>query len=351
MARMMSGGGGASALRGVGRRLAASGLTLAAMLLPACVHAQPAAAPAADPGPIAVFGNITTFEIAPVFVAAESYYPGPASVSMGSVTNLVGAASVPGYGSEGVADVATNAETQALRYSLRNPDMRIVMTVTEGLYRIVARRSAGINRLADLKGKRIATISVTSAGFFTQKMLNSVGLSSDDVTMVGMPLPEMPKALAERRVDAVAIWEPEVERAAQAIGDDMIEFSGKGVYRELFNLNSTAANLADPVKRRKIVTFVRAIIDAAAEVRRDPARAQQLVAQKSLYPLDLVRQSWSHHSFIADWTGDLLDVMVEEEAWLAKQDKRPARTRAQLATLIDTSVLAEAKAIAPLPRR
>ncbi|WP_041391680.1 ABC transporter substrate-binding protein [Sphingobium sp. SYK-6] len=329
-------------------RLAMAGAVLA-MLTSGCAHAQSRAD--AGPGPIAVYGNTTTFEIAPVFVAAESYYPGVATVKMGSVTNLVGEASVPGYGSEGVADVATNAETQALRYSLRNPDMRIIMTVTEGLYRIVAKRSSGINKLADLKGKKIATISVTSSGYFTQKMLKTVGLTSDDVTMVGMRLPDMPKALADGTVDAVAIWEPEVERAAQAIGSDVIEFSGKGVYRELFNLNTIAPNLADPEKRRKIVTFVRAIIDAAAEVREKPARAQELVSEHSKYPLDLVKQSWSHHAFIADWTGDLLDVMEEEEAWLARQDKRTPRTRAQLATLIDTSVLEEAMAMKPLPRR
>src|SRR5690606_25275396 len=138
------------------------------------------------------------------------------TLGRGSVANLVGEPGATPDDTHEPADVATNAETQALRYSLRNPNMRIVMTVTEGLYRIVARKSAGIDSLEDLKGKRIATISVPSSGFFTQKMLKSVGLSSDDVTMVGMKLPDMPKALADGKVDAVAIWEPEVERAAQA---------------------------------------------------------------------------------------------------------------------------------------
>lgn len=335
----------------IGRHLAVAGLCLAALSSAACAQSRAKPAALADPEPIAVFGNITTFEIAPVLLAAEAYYPGTASVKMGSVANLVGEAGASGYSSDGLADVATNAETQALRYSLRHPDMRIVMTVTEGLYRIVARRSSGIASLADLKGKRIATIPPTSSGFFTQKMLASVGLSSDDVTMVAMPLGDMPRALAERRVDAVSIWEPEVERAAQAIGSDAIEFSGKGVYRELFNLNTMAASLADPVKRAKIVAFVRAIVDASAQVRTNPARAQALVVQHSKYPADLVAQSWLHHAFIAGWTGDLLDVMVEEEQWLALQDKRTARTRADLAKIIDTSVLADALALPPAPKR
>ncbi|MCW2388965.1 NitT/TauT family transport system substrate-binding protein [Sphingobium sp. B11D3B] len=339
-----------------GRGVLLAGLSILVASTSACTQADTpvasaASATVAQAGPIRAFGNLTVFEFAPLFIAAESYYPAPVTVGRGSVANLVGEPGATPDDSSAPADIATNAETQALRYSLRNPDMRIVMTVTEGLYRIVARKSAGINSLADLKGKRIATISVTSSGFFTQKMLKTVGLSSDDVTMVGMKLPDMPQALADRKVDAVAIWEPEVERAAQAIGDDAIEFSGKGVYRELFNLNTTAGALANPQMRRNIVVMVRAIIDATQEVRRDPTRAQELVAQNSGYPLELVKRSWSHHNWLADWTGDLLDVLEEEEAWLAKQDKRTPRTRAQLATLIDTSVLEEAKALPPLPKR
>lgn len=316
-------------------------LAMASLSTAAC--AQSADAKADGPGPIAIHGNITVFEIAPVLLAADKYYPGQASVKMGGIANLVGEQGVPGFGSDGVADAATHAETQALRYSVRHPDVRIIMTITEGLYRIVARKSAGIAKLSDLKGKRIATIAGTSAGFFVQKMMKGVGLSTADVTMVAVnPLTDMPKALAEGKVDAVAIWEPEVEKAAQAIGPDAIEFSGKGIYRELFNLNSTAGNLADPVKRRKIVAFVQAVIKASADLKKDPSRAQQLMAQSSKYPLDVVQHSWSHHAYIAAFTDDLLDVLVEEEAWLAAMDKRPARTRAQLAPLIDMSVYKEA---------
>src|SRR5690606_10704625 len=102
----------------------------------------------ADEELLAVYGNKQTFEIAPVLLASEEYYSGPSAVRMGSIANLVGDPPVRGFGEEGEADLATNAETQALRYSVRHPNLRIVMTVTEGLYRVVARRSAGIESVA-----------------------------------------------------------------------------------------------------------------------------------------------------------------------------------------------------------
>jgi NitT/TauT family transport system substrate-binding protein len=41
---------------------------------------------------------------------------------------------------------------------------------------------------------------------------------------------------------------------------------------------------------------------------------------------------------------DMLEVLVEEEPWVAKQQNREPRSREVLATLIDRSVVAEALA-------
>lgn len=310
------------------------GLVLLALLGASASHGQD------RPAPIAVYGNRTTFELAPVLLAAER---SGTTVKMGGVNNLTGDPGAPGYSSDGLADVATNAETQALRASVKNPNIRIVMTVTEGLYRMVARKSAGINGIGDLKGKRIATIPPTSSGYFVSLLLGKAGLSYADITPVAVaPLSDMAKQLKEGKVDAVSIWEPEVENAALALGPDAIEFSGKGIYRELFNLNTTAEALADPKRRARIVAFVREIVKAAADLRKDPKHAKELVVQASGYSAEVVERSWKHHGYIAGMPADMLDVLVAEEKWLAAQDKRPARGRAELAKLIDVTVLAEA---------
>jgi NitT/TauT family transport system substrate-binding protein len=318
---------------------------LGALLLGGCAAgAQPDAQ--AGLGPIAVYGNKQTFEIAPVLLAAEEYYPGEAAVRMGSIANLVDAPPVKGFGEEGEADLATNAETQALRYSVEHPNLRILMTVTEGLYRVVARRSAGIDSIADLRGKRIATIPQTSSGYFFKLMLEREGLTYEDVEAVPIvPLAGMTEALAKGEVDAVVIWEPESENAAQVLGEDLIEFSGEGVYRELFNLNSTAEKLEDPASREKIVRFIRAILDASEEVRENPARAQALVAAAGEFDPQDVNDSWKHHNWLAAVPDDLLDVMVVQEQWLAEQANRAPRSREQLATLIDTTAYEEAVAL------
>lgn len=299
-----------------------------------------------EAGPIAIFGNKQTFEIAPVLLAAEQYYPSEATVRMGSIANLVGEPPVPGFGEEGEADLATNAETQALRYSVEHPNLRILMTVTEGLYRVVARRSAGIESVSDLKGKRIATIAQTSAGYFLRKMLEQEGIAFEEIEDVSIiPLSGMTEALQDGEVDAVVIWEPESENAAQVLGDDIIEFSGENVYRELFNLNSTEEKLADPVTRASIVRFIRAIIDASEEIRSNSERAKSLVVTAGEFDPQDVEDSWVHHAWIAAVPGDMLDVLFEQEQWLAARDSRAPRSREEIAALIDTSVYEEALAL------
>src|SRR5688572_4232888 len=187
----------------------------------------------AEDTPLQVYGNLQTIELAPVLYAADEFNIDAVEVKMGGIPNLVGEAGAQGFASPGMADVATNAETQLLRFSVRHPDLRIIFNVTEGLYRIVARRSAGINSIADLKGKRVATIEQTSAGYFLHRMLATEGLTFDDITAVSMvPLSDMTKALANREVDAVAIWEPEGVNSERVLGDDAIVFEGDGVYAE-----------------------------------------------------------------------------------------------------------------------
>ncbi|MBB5987517.1 ABC transporter substrate-binding protein [Sphingobium lignivorans] len=313
-----------------------------ASVLAILLAASGAAASQAEEGrdPLRISGMLQTIELAPVHVAADRIYPGGAAVRNGGIPILF----LPPE--EKPSHVATHAETQALRNSLSRPDLRIILTVARGHYRIVARRSSGIETLADLRGKRIATMGPTSAGFYLHNVLASAGLSEADVRIVNVPRPqEISRSIIAKEADALVIWEPEMQRAVDALGDDAILFQPDVGYDELFNLNTTAGNLADPHRRAQIVRFVAALMRTSREAKADPTLAIQMVADKTGYPVDLIRKAWPHHSFPAALAPDLLDVLVREEAWLARQEGRPARDRDALARLIDPSVARDARAL------
>jgi len=277
--------------------------------------------------------NLTTIETLPIYLAAD----GPS----GDAIELAGGA-IPSL-TAGKADAATNAETQAILRSTADPEIRIILTVAEYSYHIVARRSSGIRSASDLRGKKIATSLNSSAHFYIVKTLRAAGLAESDVTVVGIPPPDMPGALARGDVDAVSIWEPAAETSAQALGPDAIILQGPS-YRERFNLNTTAAVAADPAKRAALVALLRSIIRTSQEIREHAERAQPLIAAKLNVPTQIVSTTWNLFHFPASVPEDLLETMVEQELWLAEKQKRAPRPRAAIAALIDASLWQEANA-------
>jgi NitT/TauT family transport system substrate-binding protein len=297
--------------------------------------------------PLKVVGYFKVIEMAPMHIAAESMPEGSIELYGGAIPSLWPGVvdAVAPSATKDTADVpnlAGNAETQALRQSVAHPDLRILMTITEGMYRMIARKSSGVRSPADLRGKRIATVPSSSAAFYVHQMLARVGLTEDDVTILMGKAPDAANMLLDDRADVLAVWEPGPEGVRQLLGDESVELNEFGVYRELYNLNTTTATLADPVKRAQTVAFVRALMRACHEATYNPARAQGLTAASTGYALPLVRAAWPHHRFSCYLPTDLLDVLTQEEQWLAKQDGREPRGRDELARLIDPSILAEA---------
>jgi sulfonate transport system substrate-binding protein len=308
---------------------------------------------ASDPhsaGTLRIYGNLSLLELAPVLLAADQIYPGKALLTHGSVMALWGQASdLASLRSVGQADMALNSETQASRGSYSHPDLRFVFTVAECPYRIVARRSAGIGRLTDLRGKRVGTQIESSAEFFLDAMLRTAGLTAANVTRVPFmahtdaPVSQLPEALRKGHIDAVALWEPQVQRAQDAVGNDAIEFYDPAVYTEKFNLCTTQAHLDDPSMRRPIVAFVRALIVASRRLKVEPEIGWRLVAKAAALDLETVRGAWPHLSYPGTLATDLLDVLMRQEPWIAKTQNRSPRPLEALACLIDDSVVREAR--------
>jgi len=287
-----------------------------------------------DPFTVAV--NMTTIETAPIFVAAEGPAKAGFRITSGGVRNVV----------DGSAHAGTNAETQMLLVAAANPKVRVLLTVAEGLYRVIARKSAGINTLADLRGKKIITPPNTSAHYHLLKMLGKAGLQEGDITRVTVGTNDMVAALTRREADAISMWEPHGQNALEALGSDATVFQDNKAYRELFSLYTTTDVLNDPKRRRELVEFVRAVIVANDAVRQRSGDVIPLVARMIKQTEQTVSRSWAYQAFPVAMPADMLDVLIDEEPWIAKGQQRAPLSRERLAALIDTSVVTEARRLA-----
>jgi ABC-type nitrate/sulfonate/bicarbonate transport system substrate-binding protein len=281
---------------------------------------------------------LNTIEYTPESIASEDFFNGTATIINGGVANI------------SIVDLAGNAETQALRQFARSNDLRIIYTVCEAYYRIVGSKKQGINVPADLKGKRIGTLVGTSSQYFVTKFMQSIGLGDGDYTMVRGTTCErtpcgadtFPAMLQSGQIDAVGVWEPTIEIAARMLGDDAIIFQNTSVYREIYNLHTTAGKLQDPTIRRDIIDFIRALNNASKLFETDPDAVIPRVSKLVNIDQSILKAVWPVHKFRGTLAPDLIDVLEEEEKFIAKVDGRQAASRANLEALIDLSVLEEA---------
>ena len=279
--------------------------------------------------------NATTIESAPIFLAERT-----PNVKIVPVPN--GRAAMAQL-LEGSVDAATGSETQALLNSTTQPEMRIIMTLSEASYRIIGRKSAGIRRVGDLRGKKVAATVNTSSQYFLREMLRTEGLRESDVQFVSLEGPAMPAALKRGDVDAVAIWEPHAQNSVEALGSDAVDLRNPSVYRERFNLNTTARVLRDPSKRKELVGFLKEVLRASDRIRGQRRQSIVFLAPSINTSEQTIGRVWNQFRFPANLPDDLPRVLVGVETYVAAVQNRPPRTPAILRSLIDTGPLNEAR--------
>ncbi|KAK3985982.1 hypothetical protein QBC44DRAFT_249158 [Cladorrhinum sp. PSN332] len=286
---------------------------------------------------------LNVIEYAPLLVTNQDYFNSSATIVNGGVANIVKDTSI---------DLAANAETQALRQYRNNPSLRIIWNIAQVPYRIVANKKSKISTLADLKGKKIGTVQGTSAGYFVEHYLLTVaGLKPGDYRIVSGSVchaspcgsSTFPAMLTKGTVDAVGFWEPTIELGIQALGEqNAVVFQNRTAYREIYNLHSTAEKLRDPKKRKEIVQFLRQLIKAQKIFDEDPSKVYSRVSKAVNVGVPLLQKVWPVHDWKGGIPSDLLDVLEDEDKYVAKVDNRAATSREKLKSLIDPTVLEEA---------
>lgn len=119
---------------------------------------------------------------------------------------------------------------------------------------IVSRDAAG---LADLKGKRIGYVPVSTAHTTLMRALGAIKLSPADVKLHAYSIDELPGALARHEIDAFAGWEPAVSVALTANPRHHVVFRGQSV--DYFVVSRLFAQAHPDATLAIIAAYVRAI--------------------------------------------------------------------------------------------
>jgi taurine transport system substrate-binding protein len=83
---------------------------------------------------------------------------------------------------------------------------------------LVVNAKSGINKLEDIKGKKISVLRGSSAEYGMMEGLKQVGLTPDDLTIIDLDITTIIPAFQKGDVDGVWVWDPWVSKLVTAGG-------------------------------------------------------------------------------------------------------------------------------------
>ncbi len=180
----------------------------------------------------------------------------------------------------GRTDIAVCADVPLVDAALKGSRFKIFSTVfyADNVNRIIARRDAGISRPEDLINKRVATQYASAVHFFLSQFMLAKNIEAQAFQTLYMKAEELPKALAEGRIDAFSMREPYISRARELLGNNHIIFSAPGVYRQFEAL--VASDRLVRQQPKVLNRYLEAVLRAEEFVRREPQQAHAIIARK-----------------------------------------------------------------------
>ena len=160
---------------------------------------------------------------------------------------------------------------------------------------IVGRKSAGIEKPEDLKGKVLALSPGTGSELFAYKFLESHGLARSDVQLRKLQPKAIQGAIIAKEIDAAATWDPFIENSRRALGEDAFTFFDPKAYVGYMHV-AVRRDWAEQ-HAPEVEAFLRALKRASDFIKSDPKHAQAILAKETAMNLDLVESIWKYFDF------------------------------------------------------
>lgn len=165
----------------------------------------------------------------------------------------------------GALDIAYVGDTPPIQARAAGVKLPIIATFTRELsqYRLVQRAGAGVQKLSDLRGKRISYVEGSGRQVFLIDALRHGGLTLADVQPVSLRVADLNDALRAGAIDVAVLMEPHVTRLARQIGASTVpDPQERKLLPSTSYLYARPEVLADPRKSAAIAAFLAAFVRA-----------------------------------------------------------------------------------------
>ena len=210
--------------------------------------------------------------------------------------------------------------------AFRKEKLRIVANMDEAeLIYLVGRKDRGIEKVSDLKGKRVGTTTGTVANFHLGRLLNLSGLSIQDVVLVDLKTPaEWVNAVATGDIDAVVTAQPYAGQAKALLGANAFFQSaqaGQPVNGLIISSESWVNNHPETLSR-----FLSSLAQAEDYLTGHPEESKTIVRENLGLEASYMESAWPQNRFELSLDQSLILAMEDEARWMIVNNLTPEKS-------------------------
>ena len=227
----------------------------------------------------------------------------------------------------GEADIAAGTtEFPVVGRALQKSRIRTIGSIdkSEFVY-LVGRKDRGIEKVSNLKGKRVGTTLRTIAEFHLSRFLELHGMNMQDITVVDVKTPaEWVNAVVNGDIDAIATAQPYAGLAKERLGANAVFWPAQSNQRQYALLSSTDEWITKhPESVRRLLN---SLVQAEEYAIRNPAQAKAIVQKALNLEASYMELVWSQNQFSLSLDQALIAAMEDEARWMIKNNLTKERT-------------------------
>jgi len=221
----------------------------------------------------------------------------------------------------GEADIAVGAnEFPLVGRALQKEKIRTIGSIakSEFIY-LVGRKDRGIEKVSDLKGKRVGTTFRTIAHFYLGRFLELNSMNIDDITLVEVKTPdEWVNAVVNGDIDAVVTAQPYANAAKDRLGANAVVWSAQSsqpLQTQVISTDEWITKHPELVNR-----FLKSLALAEEFAIRNPAEAKAIVQKRLNLDAVYMETVWSQNQFSLSLDQSLIAAMEDEARWMIENN-------------------------------
>jgi ABC-type nitrate/sulfonate/bicarbonate transport system substrate-binding protein len=183
---------------------------------------------------------------------------------------------------------------------------------------LLGRKDRAIEKVSDLRGKRVGTTFGTVAHFHLGRFLNLHGMSIKDLTLVDVKTPEeWVNGVVTGEIDAVATAQPYADFVKDRLGENGVVWpaqSGQPLHGLVISSNAWISRHPEGTKR-----FLKSLAEAEGYLISHPAEAKAILQKWLNLDAASVERIWSRNQFSLSLDQALVVTMEDEARWMISE--------------------------------